>query len=82
MKCPNCGHEYKDPRSVKGGRKSRRQLKHADALAMAQKAVDKISAIMRREGVDYRTARDKAKQYKFDGSRLIALGQSVIEEVK
>jgi hypothetical protein len=34
MKCPKCGHVFKDPARVKGGKKSKRKLTAAQARRM------------------------------------------------
>ncbi|MCK5616819.1 hypothetical protein KAR91_83935 [Candidatus Pacearchaeota archaeon] len=40
-KCPQCGHVYKDPARVKGGKKSRRTLKPEVAKDMVKKREEK-----------------------------------------
>lgn len=35
--CPKCGHVYKDPGRVKGGKKSRRTLEPEEAREMVKK---------------------------------------------
>lgn len=40
MKCPKCGHEFKDPGRVKGGQTSKRKLTKKKAKEMAAKSAE------------------------------------------
>lgn len=49
MKCPKCGHIFKSPGQVKGGKKSKRVLKPEQARAMVEAREAKRQAALDRE---------------------------------
>lgn len=49
--CPKCGHIYKDPARVKGGKKSRRTLEPGEAREMVKERERKRVATIEQKKV-------------------------------
>lgn len=49
--CPKCGHVYKDPARVKGGKKSRRTLEPEAARSMVEEREKKKEATIEQKKV-------------------------------